>query len=299
MDALLHWELIIKFLEYRNNPMVYDEAGDCVGRILYNPRNKFIFGNKYLAFINSELSTVMPAQKDIFQHLIIKKLHDQQRLRISTIEDDIDESAVLKFFNSLANKSKKHGFICLSFKYKTSKCAALHEASIPNSQWLKKELSTNSQLTVWPYNFLTDSDICAFFDEILNLCPYKADVYIQDDYCNIRQHTLFRKVAMNDYSIRYYVSMGRPKDLKKAFIKLRQLKQNLQVVMGKKAKLFFSFDTKMKHPRRILFNNLILKVDNDFPALNKSNNGWNIDVYDDHVTYLKIIGDLAHYRELK
>ncbi|MFH0733627.1 MAG: hypothetical protein V1773_04685 [bacterium] len=299
MDNLIYIDLINKYLDYINDKTLQCKIGNLVGDILFNNFNRFVFNEEYIKKINVELSSVNSSYQDYFKNLIIKQLFDNNQI-ISASDIILEnDNSIEKMFEYLSDNSKKLGFIPLSYNYEYKKCGVLKNAQIPNCHWIKEQLVSKGQLAVWPYNFENNNQIQDFFNELFDLCKYMSVIYIQDDYCNINKHSLFNAISKKGYKINYYLcKIKGSKNTNDVLGELKSKKNSLQERLGRKTKIFYSFIGKMKHPRRILFNNFIIKVDNDWASIDKLNDGWNIDVYYDPVNYSKIIAGLSSYKEL-
>ena len=129
-------------------------------------------------------------------------------------------------------------------------------------------LLKKNEHTVSHIDFVDNTDINIFFEEVFSI-PNNIRVF------NIFNRNLESKFLSLVKGSRFnYYTLIRGKDIQYA----SEDKQELKKIIGSKLKIFFTTNPRIIHERKIIFENLIITIDNSFENILKEEPTWQIQI---------------------
>ncbi len=275
MQIALYNDFIIQFL-ISNSKDNKDKKDILRYNIFYNPNNTFTISQKYFDLIahsleNSELY-------DDFTEIYVKMDDDA---RFNSVPCSATSINIEQEFIHLNNSIGTTGFFLSITENKLStvpQAVCISEIAKPNRHWTLSNLAAHHNAIIDNCEFNCNPEIQSIFDDILNLPKSNQSIYYFDRYAakNIAKHTLFKAITKKGYPIEVYTYVPGKKGITQH--ELNKRKNKVISVFGNPCKFFFTYKKKLSHERKIMFNNLIIRVDVDFSEIKKANKTWEITI---------------------
>lgn len=302
MEILCHpsiWKLY--FDKNSSNTLSVNET--LLINVIKNNNNKYTLNETIINF-SCEYFNSFDSDKidynDAFG-LLLLDLNNNDRTNSCEIEKEIEcDSDLVDFFS----KNKTINFL-LSKEQLSIPVHQNHSVSIfdnvqkPNKDWLYLSLlafNGVSSFTLYNYDFGNNDEISNLISNITTIKNAKEQkVYIQSDYMNFG--FLFNKISKNKivYCTSYY-EYGRSL---KTTAKLHQDVRRVKDFFGTNSTFLVSKNKKCLHPRTLLYNNIVVHMDNDFDQININNSNWNLTIILCSNTFTKRIDNLNTYRPIQ
>lgn len=235
--------------------------------------NKILFNNDVQICLNQniidEFEKVLE-EAEYFQ-AYVKELHDTDRI---VIEKSNPNLSINEQFKEIAINSTISFLIpiCLEsveeFIAEIENIIVLKESKKINKNWIAIELLTNSLFNVSFADFKKDDDIKLFFKSLFELPKFIKDIKIfnRDQHFNYLEN-------IKGLNIEYYTKMP------EGGINLHfrnETKKEMQKALGNKLKLLYTSNPRIIHERKIIFDNLIITLDNALENITVDEPTWEI-----------------------
>jgi hypothetical protein len=241
---------------YAKNKLVND--------VIYNEDVKVCFSKKYLELLEASISN-----KDALQSLVIE-LSDKGRIKVIAggSKNLLDEE-----FTAIVNSDTTPLLIPFIFENnlfssQVSRATIVKSINHLNLHWLTSQLMTKKTFSLSYLDFQNDDAIYNFFDTIFLVPKYIREVFVFD-----REQTFnfLEKVKGRNISYYTFVSGG-----SRNGYQLRSVKTALKAKLGGKLKLYCTGDKRCVHERKIIFENIIITIDNSRTNLSLTEPTWEI-----------------------
>ncbi len=303
MNILLHYDVIVKYLE-KKDTFTKSQIDLNRDNLFNDPFNQIILSNKFIDLIDEQLTNSNINILGYYQSMIVE-LSDNHRIInlqsniISNIEDE---------FSNLYNNATGRIFFTFvespnpvfnNFQYNL---CIIDNISIPNKDWILLELCAKKYFIVHFYHFADDSQINIFFNDIFSIHHNLQIINIVDDYMNFNSHNNFNFIRNNNIKINYFSTGMDPATRcpRQPYTqqKLQGNKSNIKNYFSQDSEYFVSNNRAYTHPRRILFENIILSPDIDFAQIKFANRNWFISVEYSQLTYRYIMNCLNTFTKI-
>jgi hypothetical protein len=246
-----------------------DSTKRAINNILFNENVKVCLNKNLISIIEKEITEV-----DYFQ-AFVRELYDNERI----VNENSDAKLSFKEqFTEIALSSKTSFLIPLilirdeEHFLNIPNLVIIGEANKKNKYWLAVELLTKNTCNVSFNDFSNDDEIKDFFDNIFTLPKFIREIKIFN-----REQDCKYLTKIKGSNIQYYTLLfGGKGNLHNHLLS----KTELQKELGGKLKLFITGDRKIIHERKILFENLIVTLDNSLENITTAEPTWEI-----YITY--------------
>lgn len=250
-------EICFKLHNYSNNKKIFD--------VLYNSSSEVCFTKNYIELLEKSVSN-----KDAFQSLI-RELYDNNRIKIentsakSNFDDEFVEiasKAKIPFLIPIVNVDLHNHINEIPF------LTIAHNASPINKHWITLELLTNNVCNVSYQDFKNDAEIASFIKNIFSIPKYIRNVSVFN-----RDHDTTLLSSIKGLYINYFtvLNSGKSNELNR-----KQIKKDLQKALGGKLKLYYTSNPRQIHERKIIFEDLLVTIDNAHINLTVAEPTWEI-----------------------
>lgn len=235
--------------------------------------NKILFNNQIQVCLNKNLINEFEnllEETEYFQ-AFIRELYDNDRIVIEK------SSANLSFkeqFKEIAINSKISFLIPITLSNveeyikEIENLIIVDQAEKVNKHWIAIELLTNNLCNVSFADFKNDIEINTFFENIFKLPKFIKQVKI---FNRDQDHKYLTKIK--GCNIDYYTLMNGSN----ANRHLRnETKRYIQKELGGKLKLLYTSNRRIIHERKIIFDNLIVTLDNSLENITINEPTWEI-----------------------
>jgi hypothetical protein len=232
---------------------------------LYNSSTEVCLTKNYIELIEKEITN-----KDVFQSFITE-LSDESRLKLekttpkSSSDDEFLEIAqhakIPLLLPAIVIDNKKYISI-IPF------LIIANEAKPINRHWIILELLSNNLCNVSYQDFKKDSEITSFFETVFSIPKYITSVYIFDRDHNTKLLSKLKGKKVEFYTLLKAGSYN--EHLRK------EVKKELRKNLGGSLKLYFTNNSGLLHERKIIFENIILTIDNSHNNLTIAEPTWEI-----------------------
>ncbi|KAA9041233.1 hypothetical protein FW778_04140 [Ginsengibacter hankyongi] len=274
-------ELCFNFKNISAHKKVFD--------IVYNGTNEICFSKKYIAFLEQSISDTA-----LFEALITE-LSDTGRLRIETTTE---KNNLREEFIEIATKSNISVLIPVVYDDVTNlqrKIPALlivNKGAPVNMHWIKLELLSNHKCNVSYQQFNSNAEIETLFSNLFAIPKIITDVYV----FNRQQETRFLS-NVSGLAINYYTFLYRGSKMNEH--ELLPPKRDLKKILGNRLKLFYTGNARLIHERKIIFDELLITIDNSFENVVINEPTWEINVSYDRQKATKWKSKCANFREVR
>lgn len=242
--------------------------------------NKILFNNDVQICLNQsiidEFEKVLE-ETEYFQ-AYVKELYDTDRL---VIEKSNPNLSLKEQFKDIAINSNISFLIpiCLEsveeFINEIENIVILKESKKINKNWIAIELLTNSLCNVSFADFKKDEDIKLFFKSLFELPKFIKEIKI---FNRDQQYNYLENIK--GQNIEYYTKM-RAGNMDLHY--RNETKREMQKALGNKLKLLYTNNPRVIHERKIIFDNLIITLDNALENITVEEPTWEIYInYDKH-----------------
>ncbi|MCS3801432.1 hypothetical protein [Niastella sp. OAS944] len=252
-------ESCVQFNNYKNNRKLFN--------IIYNSTTSICLSRKFIDLIEENVSN-----RDAFQALI-KELQDENRLKI---ERTVPKNTLMQEFIEIAKTAKVPLLIPVTIKDVNNLIGiipflTIFEHATPiNRHWLIIELLSKNICNVSYQNFKTDKEIIKFFKEVFSIPKYITTVSIFDR----EQNTVYLSSIKGKHIEFYTIQSGGKQN---EHIR-KQTKKQLINSLGGKVKLFYTSDPRKLHERKVIFENIILTIDNSLNNITVAEPTWELTI---------------------
>ncbi len=235
--------------------------------------NKILFNNQIQVCLNKNLINEFESlleETEYFQ-AFIRELYDNDRI---VVEKSNANLPFKEQFKEIAINSKISFLIPITLSnieeyiQEIENLIIVDQAEKVNKHWIAIELLTNNLCNVSFVDFKSDIEINAFFENIFKLPKFIKQVKIfnrDQDYryltkikgCNIDYYTL-----MNGSNANRHIR--------------NETKKDIQKELGGKLKLMYTSNRRIIHERKIIFDNLIVTLDNSLENITINEPTWEI-----------------------
>ncbi|TDQ06239.1 hypothetical protein [Pedobacter metabolipauper] len=277
MDILLSKEVFQKYFDNLNNHSK-DESLTDLFALINNHNNRFVICKILIEHLEKRNEGSSYAQ--VFLLPFLTNIINNQSINIkpqASSGEDLTED-LKNGYKLNSSITKKDIFLVVALKADTTSTEnnyiILDEVNKPNKNWIFLKLAgshPNSISLRW-YDFNSNNLVIKTFKEILSVISSGSQVDIFDKQVNL-DHAFFDAFNQNNL-VHYYTLFG-------------AYRGNSDSLYSKfkRVKIFTTGNRNHIHERRILVNNLIIEVDDDFWNLQPQRNTWKIDVtYCPHVS---------------
>lgn len=235
--------------------------------------NKILFNNDVQICLNQsiidEFEKVLE-ETEYFQ-AYVKELYDTDRL---VIEKSNPNLSLKEQFKDIAINSNISFLIpiCLEsveeFINEIENIVILKESKKINKNWIAIELLTNSLCNVSFADFKKDEDIKLFFKSLFELPKFIKEIKI---FNRDQQYNYLENIK--GQNIEYYTKM-RAGNMDLHY--RNETKREMQKALGNKLKLLYTNNPRVIHERKIIFDNLIITLDNALENITVEEPTWEI-----------------------
>lgn len=235
--------------------------------------NKILFNNDVQICLNQsiidEFEKVLE-ETEYFQ-AYIKELYDNDRI---IVENSNPKLSINEQFKDIAINSKISFLIpvCLDnveeYIQEIENIVVLKESKKINRNWIAIELLTNSSCNVSFNDFTKDAEIKLFFDNLFKIPKFIKEIKIfnRDQQFNYLQN-------IKGHNIEFYTKMSNAR-MELHF--RNETKKEMQKALGARLKLLYTNNPRIIHERKIIFNNLIITLDNALENITVEEPTWEI-----------------------
>lgn len=235
--------------------------------------NKILFNNDVQICLNQsiidEYEKVL-GEIEFFQ-AFVKELYDSDRI---IIENSNAKLSINEQFTDIAINSKISFLIpiCLEkvddYLEKIENIVVLKESKKINRYWIALELLTNSFCNVSFDDFASDDEINLFFNSLFKIPKFIKEIKIfnRDQHYNYLQN-------IKGKNIDFYTKMS---SARIHFSYRNEIKKEMKNALGSKLNLHYTNNSRIIHERKIIFDNLIITVDNSFENITINEPTWEI-----------------------
>jgi hypothetical protein len=235
--------------------------------------NQILFNNDVQICLNeniiNEFEKILE-ETEYFQGFI-KELYDNDRI---VIEKSNPSLSIKEQFKDIALNSKISFLIpiCLNrveeYIQEIENIVVIAESEKINKNWIAIELLTNSLCNVSYNDFKDDYEIKLFFDNL-----FKVPKFIKQIKIFNRDQQINYLDSIKGHDIEFYTKMnGNRMNLHFR----NETKREMQKVLGRKLKLLFTSNSRIIHERKIIFDNLIVTLDNALENITVEEPTWEI-----------------------
>jgi hypothetical protein len=257
-----------------------------INKILFNENVQICFNQSII----DEFEKIIE-ETEYFQ-AFVKELYDNDRIVIEKSKPNLNSK---EQFKDIAINSSISFLIpvCLDsveeYIKEIENIVVLKEAKKINKNWIAIELLTNSLCNVSYADFKKDDDIKLFFNSLFKLPKFVKEIKIfnRDQHCNYLDN-------IKGQNIEYYTKL--PAGNLNLHYR-NQTKKEMQKALGNKLKLLYTNNPRVIHERKIIFDSLIVTLDNALENISVSEPTWEIYInYDKHKaqTWLTKCGAFRH-----
>lgn len=232
--------------------------------LIYNQKNTICFSRNYIELIETSISN-----KDAFQSLIVE-LNDQNRLLISKVKPS---NSIESEFIEIASKEQIPLLFPLILKNnsdittKINFVTILNDLKLKSRNWLIVELLTKRICNLSYLDFKNQTELLEFINVIFSVPNIIKEVCI----FNREQDISFLKTLKGKH-VKYYTLLN----YKTSYHEKQSLKKDLQRNISGKLKLYYTSDKRILHERKIIFEDIIVTIDNSFNNLEVKEPTWEI-----------------------
>ncbi|MBL7916181.1 MAG: hypothetical protein JNL49_14210 [Bacteroidia bacterium] len=227
---------------YPNNRTIVD--------ILYNEENRICFSKIYIEHIEKKISN-----RDAFEALI-RELYDTSRI---SIECTSEKNTPDEEFIEIASKSDHSILIPIILNSKQlfenlPSLVVINNVKPINDHWIKYKLLSSKNCNVSFQDFKTETEIASFFNSVFSISKHNNEIFIFD-----RETTETHLSKIKGKKIKYYTYL---KGKRSQYYTLIPDKRNLKKALGGKLRLYYTCNGRKIHERKIIFDNIIVTIDN-------------------------------------
>jgi hypothetical protein len=236
-----------------------------ISKILFNDDVQICFNQSIIDEYEKSLEDT-----EYFQ-AFVKELYDNNRI---VIEKSKPNLTLKEHFKDIAINSSISFLIpfCLDsvveYIEEIENIVILKEAKKNNKNWIAIELLTNSLCNVSYADFKKDDDIKLFFNSIFKLPKFVKEIKIfnRDQHCNYLEN-------IKGHNINYYTKL--PAGNVNLHFR-NETKKEMQKALGNKLKLSYTNNPRVIHERKIIFDSLIITLDNALENITVTEPTWEI-----------------------
>jgi len=251
------FEISFNFQKYSSNKKIFD--------LLYNTSSEICFSRNYIEFLEKEVSN-----KDAFEALI-RELYDTNRIKIENtpLKKNSDEE-----FIEIATNAKVPLLIPIinddsnNLINKVPFLTVIQKAIPVNRHWITLELLSASFCNVSYQNFKNDAEINSFIQSVFSIPKYIRNVTVFDRDQN---SNLLSTLKGHHIYFFTFLNAGRNNELYR-----KQVKKDLQKTLGGKLKLYYTNNPRQLHERKIIFEDILITIDNAHINLTVAEPTWEI-----------------------
>lgn len=283
MKILTHKDLILGFIKQNLENKEHQKQ---IRQILDNENSVFLYSQKFFAFIKESVGI---DELDMFQNLLKQFIDYGQNIKSSSNPQNFDDE-ILHIFSA----TKDNVVVSISCNQPSQEIqnaipniAVLSQQQKPNYHWLVVNLAIlhPNKVTVNYFDFQTDNEIRAFFDDIFKIPRQLSVISIFDRQTADFRHNRFDTIRTTK-SVRYYTFAHR-----NFIYDISTIKD-----FFRRVNIFTTKIKKITHGRRLLFENVVIISDNDFNNLNIDED-WNIDIQYSEKDFQNWLSRFREYRE--
>ena len=271
MFILLDLDILEKCFDhknYLNSKKIFD--------IVYNSSNILCFTKQYISLLENAISN-----RDAFEALI-KELSDANRIEVENNEskDNLQDE-----FLEIFHKSKISLLLPVVLNDNNNLLnhvpflIVVNKALPINKHWIGLELLSKNICSICYQEFNDDTEIPSLFQNLFTIPKYLRDIYIFD-----REQTPSLLNEIKSKNIKYYTFL---KSGKNNEFSRKQIKHDLKKNLGGKLKLYYTSNPRKLHERKIIFEDILISIDNSRNNLTTSEPTWEINVFNDKDRVIK------------
>jgi hypothetical protein len=251
------FEICFNFQKYSNYKKVFN--------VLYNTSSEVCFTKNYIDLLEKEVSN-----KDAFEALV-RELHDTNRIKI---ENTSSKKSCDEEFIEIASNAKVPLLIPIineDLNNYTTRIPFLTIAkkAIPiNRHWIALELLSNNFCNVSYQDFKNDAEIASFIKNVFSIPKYIRNITVFDRDQNTTILSVIKGLHINYFT---FLRGGKQNEYYR-----KQVKKDLQKALGGKLKLYYTNNPRQLHERKIIFEDILITIDNAHINLTVAEPTWEI-----------------------
>lgn len=251
------FEIALDFQKYSSNKKVFD--------LLYNASSEVCFSKNYIDFLEKEVSN-----RDAFEALI-RELYDTNRIKIENTSPkkdyeqefvEIATNAKVPLLIPIINDDKSRLINKIPF------ITIVQQAKPINRHWVALELLSTSFCNVSYQDFKNDEEINSFVQSVFKIPKYIRNITVFDRDQNT---SLLSTLKGHHISFFTLLNSGRNNEYYR-----KQVKKDLQKSLGGRLKLFYTNNPRQLHERKIIFEDILITIDNSHINLTVAEPTWEI-----------------------
>lgn len=290
MKILTHKDLLFGFIKQKLNNKEHQKQ---IRQILDNENSLFLFSKKFFLFLKEEL-------EDEYQHeyeRLFTKFSDSGISVASSQNSQNFDAEIVHIFSTTHDKVIVN-IACNAPSQEIQNAipnvAVLSQQKKPNYHWLAINLAIShpNKVTLRCFEFSTNAEITEVFRNAFFIPKTISIVNIFDTQCNLN-HDKFDYILQKSFRVNYYTKFSSRE--KNQFDRKDEIKNHF----GSSVKVFLSKHGQKAHGRRIIFENLIITLDEDFWNLEVKGSDWNIDIEYGEETARNWLNRVNQYNEFR
>ncbi len=243
-----------------------------IHQILDNKSSVFLYSKKFWTFIQNELNECYLNE---FQRLFTKYSDIGHCVSSSNTSQNLDEEIIHIF-----SVSNFRVINCIGYNEPSNtimdvipNVAVSSQQVKPNYNWLAVNLAIShpNKITLRCFEFSNNLEISLLFRNVFRMPKIITEVNIYDSQCNLN-HDKFDFIKENTIRTNYFTKFSSRE--KNQYNRRDEIKNYL----GNSGRVFLSNRGQKVHGRRIIFENLIITIDEDFWNIEVNASDWNIDI---------------------
>ncbi len=266
MKILAHKDIFLHFIAQNLSDKALQRD---VNKIFRNENSVFLTSKKLLECIKKEIS---PDDLPLFHRFLTSLIDSDTKLenvKSSEISKNCDEE-LIHIYTQTADKvvvNIAYAETSTEITHKIPNTTLFSKQQKPNFHWLMTNLVIlhPNPVKVNCFDFGNDAQITTFFKDIFKIPKGIAEVYIFDTQCNL-DHDIFDGIPSGSMVKYMTINKGRTNNIEN--------KDNIKDKFGR-CKMFVTHKDNA-HGRRILFENIIVSMDNDFWNLEVNKSDWSV-----------------------
>jgi hypothetical protein len=279
MELVLHKDFFVEYLSglHRQIP-----AKSKIDNLRYNivnePDNIIILSENYVDLISNELYESNSDYWDEF-NVLINQLTIGNR-NANRLTPNPNKVSSQDEFIYLSQHTSSDFFISIVETQEAAVpfAADISQINTSNVHYALCNLASVRLASLEYLDFDTTNEIESFFNTIFSLPIHVNNIYYFDRYANhTNEHNCFNALCRKSYNVEVYtwgIDRGQILDP----IRLRSLKTHIFACFQHPCKVAYTTDPELLHERRIFFNNLSIKLDNEFRWVTETNKAWSIEL---------------------